>query len=340
MTKEELKLKLDAAQEKVDKRINIITKACKKLDLNVEELLTKFRQIDSSHYVSRDKLKEIFGITMENENDYRDSEGRWTDKCEEVSERNHKVYDLLDSFYKLRELEQVRDNWKVKYDIQVNKENAPKIQVLVDFLNEWKELAFGWYVENCNYAVKMMNKFHNVAHKYLEDTYDWSNLDYSQRREVYKDARVKFNQHMYDTFYVQPAYRNSYVNEQDMLRAKNISAFTQEIMRTRFESEDRDSYGQQFGHQEYKGQFVLQSIDETLLKKTLEKEAQAKYEDLCNRISAVVGEIEDVSNLHIARNGQLNGTVVGSRGSAKVETIGAGGYNIQCFHYRTLVHSI
>ena len=71
------------------------------------------------------------------------------------------------------------------------------------------------------------------------------------------------------------------------------------------------------------------------------REKLAKYEDLCNRISAVVGEIKDASNLSIGnKNGEINGTVTGSKGNAKVETISAGGYAVQCFHYRVLVHKI
>ena len=79
------------------------------------------------------------------------------------------------------------------------------------------------------------------------------------------------------------------------------------------------------------------SIDEEKLDKMLDKEVQVKYEDLVNRITHITGLITDVSNLHIAGNGNLNGIVIGEKGKAKVETIGAGGYAIQCFHYRTLI---
>ena len=75
--------------------------------------------------------------------------------------------------------------------------------------------------------------------------------------------------------------------------------------------------------------------------KMLDKEVKAKYIDLVHRITAVVGEIQDVSNLSIgSQSGEINGLVVGSKGKAKVETISAGGYNIQIFHFRVLVHKI
>lgn len=72
----------------------------------------------------------------------------------------------------------------------------------------------------------------------------------------------------------------------------------------------------------------------------LEREKKEKMMDLIERITSIVGTITDAGDLHIGPKGDINGTIIGDKGMASVETIGAGGYNIQCYHYRTLIHEI
>ena len=66
--------------------------------------------------------------------------------------------------------------------------------------------------------------------------------------------------------------------------------------------------------------------------------------DLIYRVRKITGEITDWSNIRAtAGTGGftvLNGTVIGKEGIACVESITAGGYNIQRLHIRVLVHSI
>ena len=83
----------------------------------------------------------------------------------------------------------------------------------------------------------------------------------------------------------------------------------------------------------------LLSWEETL-EKDLEIEKNRKYDDIIERTNKIVGEITDASNLKVGAKQDLNGYIVGTRGTAKVETIGAGGYNIQRFHFRTLIHEV
>ena len=75
------------------------------------------------------------------------------------------------------------------------------------------------------------------------------------------------------------------------------------------------------------------------LNKDLDEEANRKYDFIIQRTNAIVGEITDASGLSVGAKGDLNGYIIGKKGRAKVQTIGAGGYNIQCFHFRTLIHA-
>lgn len=66
--------------------------------------------------------------------------------------------------------------------------------------------------------------------------------------------------------------------------------------------------------------------------------------DLYNRVAEIVGKFENADNLKVTRGNKniavINGTVEGNGRIAKVQSIGAGGYNIQRFHIRTLVHEV
>lgn len=74
------------------------------------------------------------------------------------------------------------------------------------------------------------------------------------------------------------------------------------------------------------------------------KASKALVTDLYLRVCAITGTFEDASNLKVTRGNEgyavINGTVAGVKGTAKVQSIGAGGYNIQRFHIRTLVHEV
>ena len=79
-------------------------------------------------------------------------------------------------------------------------------------------------------------------------------------------------------------------------------------------------------------------FDGAKLLKELEQDKKAKYDNIIERTNEITGKITDACGLRVSAKGELNGFIIGERGTAKVETIGAGGYNIQCFHFRTLVH--
>lgn len=77
------------------------------------------------------------------------------------------------------------------------------------------------------------------------------------------------------------------------------------------------------------------------LDKDIREEAERKYDFIIERTVAITGTITDASNLYIGDDGcELNGYIIGEKGKAKVQTIGAGGWNIQRFHFRTLIHKM
>lgn len=65
--------------------------------------------------------------------------------------------------------------------------------------------------------------------------------------------------------------------------------------------------------------------------------------DLLKRVTKITGPVRDWKGLELTRGNMgsvLNGVVIGEDGKARVESILAGGYNIQRLHVRTLVKPI
>lgn len=85
----------------------------------------------------------------------------------------------------------------------------------------------------------------------------------------------------------------------------------------------------------YSKEESLTKTDEEF-RKINQKSAEDWLLDLYNRVYNITGPVIDCSNIYWSGKA-LNGIVVGENGSAEVETIDAGGYNIQKYHLRVLV---
>jgi len=74
------------------------------------------------------------------------------------------------------------------------------------------------------------------------------------------------------------------------------------------------------------------------------KESKVLALDLAYRVEKIVGNIVDASDLRLSRGNTgcvvINGLVKGESKVAKVQSVGAGGWNIQRFHIRTLVNEV
>lgn len=306
MTSVELKQKLDDSNIKVEKRENTMKKLCTTIGINFQVL--------------QSQLEKEFDY---NENYFTYAQAK-TILDEYVMYFGDKEEQLIDNIKKYFELKKVNKNWLDKYNTQLQKEKAPKNKVLVDFLNNWEKMAREWYIENSKYMIDEMNKHHDELYtQLLNDNY------FKMSWEEKRNYRGQFNRY-YDSM-------NKFLKDNEF-----ISPTTIELTGVGFckENKENDDYDSLFGYFSSKGTYKG-TLDMNTLDKRLAQEKQRKYEDLIRRINEVVGEIQDASNLSIGdQNGELNGIIKGSKGSAKIQTIGAGGYNIQVFHYRVLVHKI
>lgn len=229
--------------------------------------------------------------------------------------------DIESAKRKLEEAEKILNNWEEKLDERITADdyletNAPEI--LKDFLENWKQHAIGYYREKRIRFIEYRDglKAKERAAR-LEALQTLPSLE--KYRELYKGRELTD----YDLANLWPR--------------RDVDAFL---------SERGLEYHQiQKKLREAGDQITLRLLEihnederEAWLEKTMDEEKRAKLLDLIGRIMSTVGTITDAAALYIGPEGDINGIIVGTEGKAKIQTIGAGGYNIQCFHFRTLIH--
>ena len=89
----------------------------------------------------------------------------------------------------------------------------------------------------------------------------------------------------------------------------------------------------------YKGQYSLTTRTDDDIKKEARSNAKYFTDDIYRRVYKEIGEIVDYSGVSVMGHA-LNGVFIGKEGKCSVETIEAGGYNIQKLHLRAIIHKM
>lgn len=76
------------------------------------------------------------------------------------------------------------------------------------------------------------------------------------------------------------------------------------------------------------------------IREMIAKDVDSKRSKLYNEVTEKIGLVVDAKGLSVGSDGSINGLIIGETGTARITTITAGGYNIQCLHYRLLIKVI
>ncbi len=203
---------------------------------------------------------------------------------------------------KIAELTDRLTFWRQKKQAEDKRADVPMIPAVEEFLVNWRKSAEQYYRSE----VTHLRNWKDLHKKYRAE-------QLAELVSIYGEHEVRYAGHKSPELKaemkkrcVDCEYANNYIK----------GHFTQEVIHYEmFDGKEFDDY----------------------LCKDLDTEVIRKRIDLYERCSAVVGVITDATGLHSGDNGSINGVVVGEDGKAFVETIIAGGYAVQCLHYRTLV---
>lgn len=217
-------------------------------------------------------------------------------------EVNPYYYDERDLKYTLRDIEEAQaslEKYKAELKAETEKAASRNVPIIIEFLNRWKENNRRFYKRQFAAYLEALEDYYQKDSEYC-DWFNHSRVNDPNRKQVEEEHRQFKREFNAQWSFITP-YIDRALNKEDQKYEK--------------------------------------FLDMDKLNKDLDKEANRKYDFIIERTNAIVGAINDASALEIGAKGDLNGFIKGTKGTAKVQTIGAGGYNIQCFHFRTLIHA-
>lgn len=258
-------------------------------------------------------------------------------KREELQERLTKVNEKISKLEKkISKLEAKRDS-----DAEFEKE----YRYYSSFYTRREELKQDW-INECKYNIKCAKsdledaktlsiKYQNLlliaeekeskpVVKIFKDFFDnWKRAVIKQTTELYEHYKK-----------IETEKCNLYNNRYSYIRDSGEENYNKELRRLKLiESEYLENgwVRKMYDSKHYSSKSFEEIVD---------KYMEDRYTELVDKVTKYVGEITDVNYLEIGNDGSLNGKIIGSEGKCKIETIVAGGYNIQCLHYRVIIKSI
>lgn len=304
MKTEDLQKKVEAAELKVEK--------CRK---TIERHIVQMEK--------KGKLLRDMGIDPDSADKYAYAKQNDQDAYWLLCDYEQKKDDIDGATKKLAEAERICSGWKEKLDLEINKNKVIQAQVpdvIKEFLQEWKENAFQWYVQRYDAFLEYKGKVRGDARA--------AKVEALKTLPEYAELRQKWGGRLFedDFFLNNPNPRKpmeKFLKERELdydSINKKLARFADATVLKMCEFRDKQERL-------------------TWLDGALEEEKKNKMLDLVARVTKITGPITDAENLRI-RAGDLNGTILGEKGAAKIQTISAGGYNIQCFHYRVLIDDV
>lgn len=218
-------------------------------------------------------------------------------------EVNPYYYHEDDIKWTTRDLDEAKaalEKWQKALQEETDKANSRNVKAILEFLEGWKARVKAYYIDSLPAYIVAREDYYKEDREYC----NWWN---SERHTASKEE----------------------IKERERQNRAAKKMFTSEW-----------SYMMPYIEEKYNGEAHETVLNIEKLDKDLTRDAELKYDDIINRTCEVIGKITDASGLSVGAKGELNGYIIGENGTAKVNTIGAGGYNIQCFHFRTLVHKV
>jgi hypothetical protein len=217
---------------------------------------------------------------------------------------NPYYYHESDLKWTLKDIEAAQkalDSYKAQLISEQEKASSRNVPVIIEFLNNWRTRVIEFHTEKFKecYEEKQL----------VRDLYNSNSEDYNTAKDIFHKKCYGYYE------------RKDFIN--------------------RWGKPDHTDVKIKDGEYEWLKPYIHEStLDEAMakFKKDIDKEWIRKYDFIIERTNAIVGQITDASNLRIGAKHDLNGYIIGTKGTAKVQTIDAGGYNIQCYHFRTLIN--